>query len=184
MYDMMIDDSDLVRVMNAESMRQVLCAGCGVSQEPRALAEAGFEVVALDISPRAIEITRALDFPPEVFGEFCDGDMRSDGGQVTYVVGDFFDSEVCPGPFDVIVERRTAQLFSEDDLRTVMAALAERLGPEGVFLSHCHDGGWKPPAEPKHFIKTWFEEHGWTIWNGGSGEKPSGQVAWLVISTG
>lgn len=184
LYDMMIDDRDLVRVMNAEGTSHVLCAGCGVSQEPQALAEAGFQVVALDISPRAIEITQRLDLYSEAFEGFCDPDMRREGGQVEFVVGDFFDLEVCPGPFDVIIERRTAQLFAKDDLGGAMSVLANRLIPNGIFLSHCHDGGWKPPVEPNHFTKPWFEEHGWAIWNGSPGEKPSGQVAWLDISTG
>ncbi|MBI1786999.1 MAG: hypothetical protein HYR60_05520 [Acidobacteria bacterium] len=37
---------------------KVLCAGSGISQEPKALAEAGFEVVALDLSPEALELRR------------------------------------------------------------------------------------------------------------------------------
>ena len=184
LYDMMIDDRDLVRAMNAEGMNTVLCAGCGVSNEPRALAEAGFQVVALDIAPRAIEIIQGLEFPSEVFERFCDDDMRKADGLVDYVVGDFFDHDVCSGPFDVIIERRTTQLFSENNYRTVMKALADRVGPEGILLSHCHDGGWRPPAEPQHFTKSWFEENGWDYWDGRSGEKPAGRVAWLYITTG
>jgi SAM-dependent methyltransferase len=184
LFDLMFDCIDLVRVMNAEGMRRVLCAGCGISQEPRALAEAGFQVTALDISPRAIEITRGLGFGAEVFETFCEPDMVREGGHVEFVVGDLFDSGVCPGPFDVITERRTAQLFAREGLEGVMGALAKRLSPEGVFLSHCHDGGWRPPAEPKHFTKPWFADNGWTIWRGGSGPKPPGRVAWLEISTG
>ena len=41
LFDMFCDDRDLVKVMNAEGMKTVLCAGCGISQEPRGLAEAG-----------------------------------------------------------------------------------------------------------------------------------------------
>jgi hypothetical protein len=37
-------------------MRRILCAGSGISQERRAIAEAGFDVVALDISPQAIAV--------------------------------------------------------------------------------------------------------------------------------
>ena len=46
LFDMFCDDRALVSVLNNEGMGTVLCAGNGISQEPRALAEAGFEVVA------------------------------------------------------------------------------------------------------------------------------------------
>ncbi len=184
LYDMMIDDRDLVRVMNEEGMCNVLCAGCGVSREPRVLAEAGFQVGALDISPRAIDITRALDFSSEVFEEFCETDMRQEGGRIEHVVGDIFDEEICPSPFDVIVERRTAQLFSGEELQRVMRALTSRLSTSGIFVSHCHDGGWRPPEMPRHFTQTWFEENGWTIWFGAPRKKALERVAWLFITTG
>jgi len=51
--DMFCDDSVLVRVMNDEGIKRVLCAGNGISQEPKALAAAGMNVVAMDISPQA-----------------------------------------------------------------------------------------------------------------------------------
>jgi hypothetical protein len=56
LYDMFCDDRALVSVMGSENMNTILCAGNGISQEPRALAEAGFSVVALDFSPAAVEI--------------------------------------------------------------------------------------------------------------------------------
>lgn len=184
LFDMMCDDRDLVRVMNAEGMGNVLCAGNGMSQEPRALSEAGFHVVALDLSPRAAEIARGVDFPPEAFETFCEPGMRRPGGHVEFVVGDFLDAEVCPGPFDVIIERRTAQLFGNSGIGEVLGALAKRLNQDGIFLSHCHDGGWRPPAEPRHYTTAWFEENQWTIWNGSPDGKPRGQVAWPEMSTG
>ena len=183
-FDMFCNDRELVRVMNNEGMRSVLCAGSGISQEPRALAQAGFEVVALDISPQAVEIARGFEFPTEGFEYFCEPGMRRPGGRVDFVVGDILDSAVCPGPFDVIIERRTAQLYFNREIGAVLGALAMRLGQDGILFSHCHDGAWKPPAEPRHFTKSWFEQNGWAIWKGGPGRKPPGQVAWLFMSTG
>lgn len=184
LFDMFCDDRQLVRVMNAERMKRVLCAGNGISQEPRALAQAGFAVVALDLSPQAVDIARGFEFRTEAFEHFCESEMRQPGGHVDFVVGDFLDHNVCPGPFDVIIERRTAQIFFTHDIGAVLRALAKRLGQGGIFLSHCHDGAWKPPAAPRHFTTSWFQENRWTIWNGGPGRKPPGRVAWLFTSTG
>lgn len=183
-FDMLCDDRDLVEVMNSEGMKNVLCAGNGISQEPRALAQAGFKVIALDISPQAVEIARGFEFPAEGFEYFCEPEMRRPGGHVDFVTGDILDSSICPGPFDVIIERRTAQLYFSHDIGPVLGELAKRLGQDGILLSHCHDGGWKPPAEPRHFTQPWFQQNRWTIWNGGPGRKPPGRVAWLFTSTG
>jgi SAM-dependent methyltransferase len=184
LFDMFCDDRNLVQVMNTEGMNSVLCAGNGISQEPRALAQAGFQVVALDLSPRAVEIARGFKFPTDGFEYFCEPGMRRSGGHVDFAVGDILDPAVCPGPFDVIIERRTAQIFFNHDMGSVLGALAERLGQDGIFLSHCHDGAWKPPAEPRHFTKSWFQQKRWTIWNGSPGRKPPGRVGWLFTSTG
>lgn len=184
LFDMFCDDRNLLRVMTCEGMKSILCAGSGISQEPRALAEAGFEVVALDFSAQAMEIARGFDFPAEGFQYFCEPDMRRPGGHVDFVVGDILDSAVCPGPFDVIIERRTAQIFLSHDIGALLGALAMRLTPDGVFFSHSHDGAWKPPAKRRHFTKPWFEQNGWTIWDGSPGRKPAGRVAWLFTSTG
>lgn len=183
LFDMFGDDRQLVEAMNREGMKSVLCAGNGISQEPRALAQAGFDVVALDLSPKAVEIAQENEFPTEAFESFCEQGMRRKGGNVDFVVGNVLDPAVCPGPFDVIIERRTAQLFSQD-MGAILHALGKRLGQEGIFLSHCHDGAWRPPAAPRHFTKSWFQENRWTIWNGGSRRKPPGRVAWLLTTTG
>ena len=183
-FDMVFDDRDLVSVMNEHGMRTVLCAGNGISQEPRALAEAGFDVVALDLSPRAVEIAKAFDLPPEGFESFCDPEHRCEGGRLEFAVGDILDATAFPGPFDVVIERRTAQTFFGRDIGGVLSALSRRLDQSGIFVSHCHDGGWRPPAEPRHYTAHWFEENGWEIWNGPPDSKPPGRVAWLLTTTG
>jgi len=48
-----VDDGALVDAMRANGLKTVLCVGNGISQEPRALAWAGFDVTSLDISPLA-----------------------------------------------------------------------------------------------------------------------------------
>ena len=105
-----------------------------------------------------------------------------ESGHLETVCGDLRDEALCKGPFDVIVERLTLQLFSDNERPAVIAAVAGRLAPRGIFFSHCHDGRWKPPAEPRHWTAGWFVEHGWPIW---SGQRDiAGRAAWLQRSTG
>lgn len=184
LFDMFCDDRALVEVMNKRGMRSVLCAGNGISQEPAALAEAGFEVVALDFSEQAIEFARSFELPPEGFNFYCDPESRRPGGSVEFVVGDILDSSICPGPFDVIIERKTAQLFLANDLGAVMRVLASRLSQEGIFFSHCHDGAWRPSAEPRHFTERWFRKNGWAVWSEVLDPIHPGRVAWLLTTTG
>ena len=183
-FDMFFDDSELVKVMNDEGKRSILCAGNGISQEPKALAAAGMEVVALDISPLAVEIAESYPFPLEAISQYYEPELQKPGGKVEFVTGDILDSTICPGPYDVIIERLTAQNYHTHGIGTVLNALAQRLSENGIFLSHCHDGAWRPPAEPRHYSGQWFREAGWTIWNGHPERKPTGRFAWLVSSTG
>jgi hypothetical protein len=50
------------------------------------------------------------------------------------VAGDLRDVTICPGPYDVIVERKTLQLFAEDEKSAAISAVAQRLGPRGIFF--------------------------------------------------
>lgn len=128
-FDISSDDRNLVHVMNIERMRNILCAGNGISQEPRALAHAGFQVVALDKSPQATELAQRFEFTKERFEIFCNADMKRAGGNLNFVVGDILDPAICPGPFDVIIERRTAQIFLSDNMEAVLSASLRRLVP-------------------------------------------------------
>ena len=184
LHDMFCNDRELISVMNDRGMKSVLCAGSGISQEPRALAEAGFRVAALDISPKAAEIARSYEFTAEVLEFFCGAGSQRPGGSVEFIVGDFLNPALCPGPYDLIIERRTAQNYLENDRVLVLEALANRLSPEGVFLSHCHDNQGGPGRRARHFTESWFEENGWQIRRGEIGKAPSGRFALLETSTG
>ena len=181
--DMFCWDDELVGAMTRANMKTVLCVGSGISQEPRALAQAGFTVAAMDVSPAAIEIARSVEFTAGHVESYFDPKLRRPGGSIDFLVGNFLDPSVCSGPFDVIIERRTAQLFADRDLDGVMSKLSNRLNENGIFFSHCHDACWKPPAEPVHFATSWFRDNGWSDWYG-KGEKPGGRVAWRFTSTG
>ncbi len=170
-------------------LRTVLCAGNGVSQEPRALAAMGFEVTALDISPVAASRAEACHDDSRGCGHFCSPQLYRPGGSVEFVVGDLLDLTVCPGPFDVVIERRTVQWFAEHERPAALSALSGRLSQIGIFLSLCLDDPFPPELGWSyhgtglfHASESWFRKHGWTIWDGVPSSTPTGRVAWLIRS--
>jgi hypothetical protein len=183
LFDMFCDDSALVAFMARSGLTRVLCAGTGTSQEPRILADAGLRVVALDISPVALQLAQEW-VQPEESAQIVDPTLRRSGGAVEYVVGSILDPSLCPGPFDVVIERRTLQIFSSDERQQAVQALARRLGGQGLFVSHCHDAAWRPPAKPLHATESIFRTLGWPILTEAPAEKLETRSAWLVTSTG
>jgi hypothetical protein len=115
----------------------------------------GFDVTALDLSLRATEFGRTLEFVSDLRMH------RSEGGSaaavspatLTYIAGDLLDPAVCPGPFDCIIERRTVQLLPDREF--ALDRLAARLAPKGLLISHVHDGAWRPGASREHFAEDW-----------------------------
>jgi len=58
--DMFCDDNALLDTAESRGLKSVLCVGCGVSQEPLALAAAGLQVTAMDLSPFALRCVARL----------------------------------------------------------------------------------------------------------------------------
>jgi hypothetical protein len=85
------------------------------------------------------------------------------GGSLSFVSGDLVDPEVCSGPFDVVIERRTLQLFPEADRLTALDRLVARLSDRGVFVSQEHRGSWKPGDDRSHYAKTWLASRGFAF---------------------
>ena len=171
----------LIKIMKEFNLRKILCAGSGVSYEPVALAEAGFDVTALDISSTAIRIANMIAFDPECRIELG-ANPAGPSDSLDFVPGDLLDPAVCPGPFDMIIERRTIQTFSEQDRPAALKALAARLGEVGVLLSHCNYGGCSlaPGGKLFHGSESWFNKENWIIWDGAPGLILKEQVAWLI----
>jgi hypothetical protein len=182
LFDMFCDDEELIRHMAARGMTRVLCVGNGISQEPRALAEAGLQVVALDLSPVASQLSQTWESSDADLEQFYGPSLRRPGGRIEFVAGDLLDPTVCPGPFDVVIERRTLQIFSPDERPAALDALSSRLTAEGILLSHCHDGSWRPPEPREHALEGLFRRRGWAI--GRDGATPGERAAWLILSTG
>ena len=182
MFDMMIDDCELVTLMRRRGLRRILVAGNGISIEPRALSAAGFDVVAVDMSTLPVQIAAQIQPSDEQLASIV-GAKSELPGPVSFVPGDLFDETVAAGPFDVIIERRTAQGYPNEERNTLLESLAARLSPRGLFLSHCHDGAWRPGRDPSHVTGEWFRAHGWDIITSPE-QSSSGRSAWLVSSTG
>jgi hypothetical protein len=166
--DMLFDKRELIAVMRSRGLKRVFIAGNGLSDEPVHLATAGFDVTVMDISPIAIALMR----------------RAAEGSTASFVLGDLFDETLCRGPFDVVIERRTAQGYPDAERDLLLVALAARLQPHGLFVSHCHDGSWRPPNEPRHVTGQWFRAQGWHIAHAARDLPRSERSAWLVTSTG
>lgn len=114
--------------------------------------------------------------------------VRRKGGTLKFLAGDLLNPEFCPGPFDAVVERRTVQLYSGAERDRILERLAARLAPQGIFVSHCHLGWWRPGEPRIHPFKQWFQENGFTIIppraDNAAVPTTSGRTAMLSISTG
>jgi SAM-dependent methyltransferase len=177
-----VDDGELVDAMRAHELRTVLCVGNGISQEPRALAWAGFDVTSLDISPVAAKVASDAAPPEDFLARLVGGRSGGQKGRLDFVVGDLCDPALCPGPYDVVIDRKTLQLWPEGERPAALQAVANRLASRGIFFSQSHDGRWKPPAPRRHALEPWFVAERWALWRP---EAPlTGRVAWLLTTTG
>jgi len=179
--DLFCRDGRLIDAMRANRLKTILCAGSGISQEPKALALAGFDVTVLDISPLAIKVAQEWNVPDTLLLNLIEGRRAGRRRRIRFVAGDLLDGRLCPGPFDVVLERRTLQLFPDDERPAAMRALAARLGRRGIFFSHSHRnlGSRAPRANDP---SDWFRAERWPLWQGG---RPiDARVAWLSLSSG
>jgi hypothetical protein len=65
LFDLLNNGSHLAAVMTELGMRSLLCVGNGISQEPRAFAEAGFNATALDPCAEAMRFAQSWNFSPK-----------------------------------------------------------------------------------------------------------------------
>jgi hypothetical protein len=214
--DMMSSAPDLPALLSRRGARTILCAGNGLSLEGLSLALLGFQVTALDIaSIPATVLARSFGdrdhplraipgFQPRDDGTICfsgegvidavplpllhvsaDFPLRG-GGSLSFATGDLMDPHVCPGPFDVVVERRTLQLFADRDRPEALERLVSRLAPRGTFVSHQHSGRWKPGEPRTHYAEAWLTARGFALFRDSSGGEDQGpdRLAYLFFSTG
>jgi hypothetical protein len=211
--DMMASNPEFIPALSQRGVRSILCVGNGLSSESYALALHGFDVTVLDVSsiPRAAfsaivanadhslhrvpgfiargDAAVAFDGTAPIGRELCPPMHQTDrhpprqGGSLTYLTGDVTNLAHCPGPFDVVIERRTVQLFKAEERSIALERLALRLGPRGLLVSQEHRGAWRPGDARAHFASEWTREHGFAnhlAWNDDSADRG----AHLLFTTG
>jgi hypothetical protein len=210
----MSSEPTLPALIAKRGSRTILCVGNGLSTEAISLALHGFSVTALDISTVPGEVFRAMlldsEHPVNRIAGFsvCDGSMSLDadgpidpelcppmhrgavypprgGGSLSFVTGDLLDPAICPGPYDVVIERRTLQLYSEAEQLVALDRLISRLSNPGIFVSHQHAGWWRPGDDRTHYADAWLSSRGFVnsgMTNDDSGDAP--RLACLTFSSG
>ena len=191
--DQMASDETLASLLAERGARTILCAGNGLSMEALSLALLGFDVTALDISVVPGEVFQAMlsDEKHPVrqvpgFSSRDDGSVAFEGtgpidpapapsmhqsaafharrgGSLAFVTGDLTEPDVCPGPFDVLIERRTLQLFPEAERPLALERLSARLSNRGVFVSQQHDGRCGLDDDRTHYAESWLASRGFVI---------------------
>ena len=140
--------------MRANDLRSVLFVGNGLALEPKLFMDEGFDVTIMDLSAFAMNRIQEAIVRNNLRGE-C-------------VTGDLLDASLARGPFDVIVERRTLQLFEDAERDQALAAITNRLAPRGLFVTHAHLGSWRPGTPRTHPAEEWLRNTGWPTWTPGA----------------
>jgi hypothetical protein len=182
--ELFVDDRELLRVIEARGFQTVLCVGSGLALEPHALAAAGLRVTMLDISRDVVTAMRAATFKVDAFSRILDASQLRPGGSLECVAGDLTDPAVCPGPYDVVIERKTLQLFPEAERGAALAAVAARMNANGILFTHAHDGRGGPHRPATHFVEPFFEQCGFTRGTFESSKSAKGRTAITFLSTG
>ena len=183
LQDIFCHEEPLLDAIEQRGLKTVLCVGSGISQEPHALAAAGLDVIALDISPFAIRFASQAVLNGDEHERFLGRDRTRPGGTARFEVGNLLDPAVFPGPFDVVIERRTLQVFPEPERAAALSAVTARLSERGILLTHCHDGSWRPPAAPRHVIEPLLGA-GFCRMRPGAPLPPDGRAVMIIMSTG
>ncbi len=98
---------------------RAVVVGCGLGDDAEALAAAGWETKAFDVSPSAVAWCRRR-FPDSI---------------VDYRVADLFDSPASwHAAFDAVVEVRTVQSLPPNLQPEAMEAIADLVAPGGTLL--------------------------------------------------
>lgn len=164
----------LEAVLSSGPTRRLLEVGCGPGQHARALAEAGFEVVAVDRSPAMIEAATEEPVPPGL--RFVRGDM----GEVDRLVDGRFGAALCLG-------NTLPHLADDAALAAFTAALARVLTPGAPFLlqilnyDRVHDHGVR--ALPISFRPLGDAAAGDAAADGAAGDGVAGELVFVRVMT-
>lgn len=122
-WDTGVPDRHLVQLVKNDGLKpgRLLEVGCGTGTNSIWLARQGFEVVGLDVSPKAIERARSKLEP---------------GLSCRFEVLNFLEDDVEGAPFETIFDRGCFHIFEEEtDQARFAARVAELLKPDGRWVS-------------------------------------------------
>lgn len=107
---------------NTSDTKKAIVIGCGVGDDAEAISEFGYEVIAFDISPTAIELCK----------------NRYKNSKVNYLVADLFDLEKeWLENFDLIYECNTIQVLPGKYRIQARKAISCLLAKDGNLLVSC-----------------------------------------------
>ena len=102
--------------------KKAIAVGCGVGDDAEAMAAAGYEVVAFDIAPTAIELCQ----------------NRYPDSKVNYLVADLFDYPAAwNAQFDLVYECNTIQVLPGKYRLQARDAMVSLMGRGGDLLVSC-----------------------------------------------
>ena len=124
--------------------RRALVVGCGLGRDSEYLASLGYETVAFDVSPTAVESTR----------------QRHPDTVVDYRAADLFDPPAeWRHAFDLVVESMTVQALPVPLHATAIPQVASFVAAGGTLLviAHAREEGPPPEGPPWPLTKTEIE---------------------------
>ena len=124
-WDTGVPDGHLVASVGAGVVTpgRTLEVGCGTGTNALWLAERGFDVLGVDLSPLAIDKARAKA-------------AAAPARRCRFEVLDFLAAEPAGGPFDFVFDRGCFHVFDDDAVRARFAErVAALLAPGGQWLS-------------------------------------------------
>lgn len=196
---MFSDYNSLASLFKKHGYKTILCAGNGISLEPYFFANEEFSVTALDISSEANKFLANFPLNPSdlrgFYQENYPGNKEPAGNfyqeeiskikSVKLVTGDIFNSDCCPGPFDVIITRKTLQCFwgkSGEKTFEGMQELLARLSPHGLLYVHTHN------TDPwNDAMIEWVQSQGildYSDYNADIGEKADQRLFYFWLTSG
>jgi methyl halide transferase len=142
-WDTGVPEGHLVVAVDGGTIRpgRALEVGCGTGTNALWLATKGFDVVALDVSPLAIERANAKKAAAGEPGERC-----------RFLVADFLAEDVPGGPFEFVFDRGVFHTLDEAGEREqFVARVAAHLGDGGQWLSliGSTEGGPRDTGPPR-----------------------------------
>jgi SAM-dependent methyltransferase len=133
---------ELDALLRPRGVKRVLDVACGGGLQSLALAELGYQVTAIDISPGMIAEAKR------------NGERR--GVAVDWVVGDWHDlSHLFAEPFDAVVcwGNSLSHVADADDLAAVLGETASVVGPHGICSVQLRDWDRVIAERPKGAIR-------------------------------